>query len=159
MISIETGGLNNIRALWLTRLQIETRHFIMYDFLKVMHQFIIISSYLQDIGALCMGTMVYVILTIHSCSITMLCFGIVTTQNVLLQTWVANEKYNVCQKSCPQAGFKSVPPASEAGALNRCYQHVWRFSIEMYGTTKSAASPIRNWILRSLLAISFYVHV
>ena len=52
----------------------------------------------------------------------MLCFGVATTQHVLLQTQVANKKYNnnMCaKKGCPQMKLdsKSVPSACEAGAL------------------------------------------
>ena len=49
------------------------------------------------------------------------------------------------KKSCPRLDSKSVPSACEPGALpsellGRVLQH---FCIAMYGTTKSAVSPIR----------------
>ena len=73
-------------------------------------------------------------------------FGVATTQHVLLQIWVATR--SVCRKRLSPSWTRSLNSACETGALPSevliGVTAFGGFSIVMYGTTKSAVSPIHN---------------
>ena len=99
---------------------------------------LICSIKCKSLGYCAIGPLVYVIPTIHGCSIT--CYVLALPQHVFCSKPGLQTISMCAKKIVPKADSKSVPPTYTVSyqEVYRCYQHFGGFSIVMYGTTKSA---------------------